>query len=243
LADVRAFMAYQSDQWHLGNYFTTFAAIFPRVPENSSMESADPLESVDLKQQIESLKMKDGELIVGMSRLERAFLIPELRPDSQRKSRQFSYSTLIFNSRDQFDYLGDSMQLPAIEKAVRRRDGKISGTALPEPGLPEVELYLPRRVLQREVASIEEAMKVPRWPSDELMVKRLISRLKTHLIFMPSLGSTLVELGKNLDHFDDETANIVLTWMELHLEKVPEDQKEYLSSILAQYEVSTDSDE
>jgi uncharacterized protein len=138
LDDLRTFLRYQSGEWKEGNHFTTFIAVFP----HGVVGDWDDFEA-KLKAHMIALQKADGEAKDGVGDQKRHYLLVGLHPSAPRKARRFKYPALIFNSRDQFKHLETTGQMPAIQKAVRRRDKKISGSELANPILPQVSLSVP----------------------------------------------------------------------------------------------------
>lgn len=62
---------------------------------------------------------------------EEAFYIIGLHPNSSRKSRRFSYPTLVFNPHAQFEELRDINKYDMMKGAVRKRDIAYSGSINP----------------------------------------------------------------------------------------------------------------
>ena len=62
---------------------------------------------------------------------EEAFYVIGLHANSSRKSRQFKYTSLVFNPHDQFEKLRASNKYTAMKEAVRKRDIKLSGSVNP----------------------------------------------------------------------------------------------------------------
>src|SRR5688500_6348312 len=138
LDDLRTFLRYQSAEWKAGNHFTTFVAVFP---QGAGADWSDF--EAKLRAQVVELGKTDAADQEGVTDQKRNFLMVGLHPSAPRKSRRFAYPTLVFNSREQFKYLETSGQMPAIQKAVRRRDKAISGSELVNPILPQISLSLP----------------------------------------------------------------------------------------------------
>jgi FPC/CPF motif-containing protein YcgG len=62
---------------------------------------------------------------------EEAFYIIGLHPSSSRKSRQFTYPTLVFNPHAQFEQLREKDKYDKMKMAVRKRDIIYSGSVNP----------------------------------------------------------------------------------------------------------------
>lgn len=62
---------------------------------------------------------------------EEAFYIVGLHPNSCRKARQFAYPALVFNPHAQFEMLKETTKYQSMQRVIRKRDLKFSGTVNP----------------------------------------------------------------------------------------------------------------
>lgn len=118
--------------------FSSFAATFrtPQMQDEQSFEALlwkqlQELHRLDQAPWDPSVSSDPGDDTFAFSYAGRAFFVVGLHPAASRLSRQFAWSTLVFNARFQFEHLRARGRYERMQAVIRARDRTIQGNENP----------------------------------------------------------------------------------------------------------------